>query len=1061
MKIDFFKRKPYVMAFMVFLFIFMTANVFAQIKSSIVRGVVQGSYNQPLAGVSVTVRNAKTNFASGTSTDSLGMFTFSKLPSGGPYSFTFTSIGYDEQTLSGYNIKENAELALAVKMISNSKTLDQVVVVGYGTQKRKDLTGSVGTVSSRDITEQTATRVDQAIMGKLPGVQVKPVSGEPGAAPQIRIRGVGSISASVEPLYVVDGFPVASIQTLNPNDIETIDILKDASATAIYGSRGANGVVIINTKRGKAGKPAFTFSTYAGIQRIAKVPKYQTALEEAQAYFDGIKNRNIDEGNPITGDPLQWKQAVPITILEVLAGKQPTQPGATLDFKDHIWEVLQDAPMQQYQLGASGGSEAVRYALSGEYLNQDGIVINTNFQRFSARANIDAKLSNKMTLKMNLNPSFTMKKNIGGTGADQISSDGTRGSDIIYNAIQIPEYYSLLNPDGSYFPFGDGLDAVVSTQNPLALAKEVKRNQNDMGFLGNMSTDYQLMKNLRLNVMLGVNMMNVKGMYFKPKLAAFNNNPATGSDYSSLDLNWLTETTLNYNKSFGKHNLSGLLGYTTQKETVESNFLTSDRYPNNLVPTLSAVSGIITNGSSDVYEWSLISYLGRINYNYNNKYYVTTSLRRDGSSRFGSNNKYGIFPSAALAWRISDEEFLKNITFLNDLKLRLSYGETGNNNIGNYDQYATINYEKYVFGNNAQGGYAPARLDNPNLTWEKQRSFNAGVDVKLLNSRIGITIDHYLSKNYDLLLNVNVPAITGFTTALQNIGEVQNQGWEFALNTVNLKSNFEWTTDFNFSLNKGRVLKLGPQGDPIINGGNITMIGQPVGMFYGWIADGIFKNQQELAAGPLWNPGARDQSRVGDVRFKDISGPDGKPDGIINSFDKTVIGSPYPDVIFGMTNRFSYKSISLSVSLQGVHGNKVLDLQRGQSANDRARFRQYSYMNNYYKSEQDPGDGKITRPNDTPTGNWRGEYSTLWLDDASYVRINNINLSYMLPDPLMKKLRISSARVYANATNPFLFTNYVGFNPDVSRNSNPLTPGVSNYDFPTAKSIVLGVKLTF
>jgi hypothetical protein len=271
----------------------------------------------------------------------------------------------------------------------------------------------------------------------------------------------------------------------------------------------------------------------------------------------------------------------------------------------------------------------------------------------------------------------------------------------------------------------------------------------------------------------------------------------------------------------------------------------------------------------------------------------------------------------------------------------------------------------------------------------------------------------------------------------------------------------EWTTDFNFSTNKGKVIKLGPQGDPIINGGNITRIGQPVGMFYGWIADGIFKNQAELAAGPLWNPGARDQSRVGDVRFKDISGPDGKPDGIINSFDRTVIGSPYPDIIFGMTNRFTYKNISLSISLQGVQGNKVLDLQRGQSANDRARFRQYAYMDNYWKSEREPGDGKTPRPNDTPTGNWRGEYSSLWLDNASYVRINNINLSYMLPDPLLKKLRISSARVYANATNPFLFTKYVGFNPDVSRNSNPLTPGVSNYDFPTAKSIVLGVNLSF
>ncbi|MBD0286797.1 MAG: SusC/RagA family TonB-linked outer membrane protein, partial [Flavisolibacter sp.] len=491
---------------------------------SAVKGLVQSGDNEPLAGVSVTVRNTKTNYSSGTTTDNSGMFTFPKLPSGGPYTFTFSAVGYEGQTLSGYNIKDNASLSLAIKLISTTKTMEQVVVVGYGTQKRKDLTGSVATIGNRDIREQTVARVDQALMGKMAGVQVKPVSGEPGAPPQIRIRGVGSISASVDPLYVVDGFPVASIQMLNPNDIESIDVLKDASATAIYGSRGANGVVIINTKRGRTGKPVITFDTYAGFQRIAKVPVYQTALEEAQHYYDGIRNRNLDEGNDVSGDPLRWKQAVPITVLEVLAGKQPTQPGATLNFRDHIWEILQDAPMQQYQLGATGGSENVKYALSGEYLNQDGIVINTNYKRFSARANIDARLSDKLNVKMNLNPSYTQKHNVGGPGADQVAADGSRGSDIIYNAIQIPMYYKLTEDDGSYFPFGDGLDAVVSTQNPLALAREVQRNQKAMGFLGNISLDYSILKQLRLNVMLGINLMDVKGMYFKPKMAAFNNN---------------------------------------------------------------------------------------------------------------------------------------------------------------------------------------------------------------------------------------------------------------------------------------------------------------------------------------------------------------------------------------------------------------------------------------------------------------------------------------------------------------------------------------------------------
>ncbi|MGZ8558830.1 MAG: SusC/RagA family TonB-linked outer membrane protein, partial [Chitinophagaceae bacterium] len=710
---------------------------------------------------------------------------------------------------------------------------------------------------------------------------------------------------------------------------------------------------------------------------------------------------------------------------------------------------------------ARGGTENVKYSLGGEFLNQDGIVINTNYRRYSARANVDIKVSNKLLVRMNFNPFFTDKKNIGGQGADEIGSNGGRGSDIIYNAIQIPMYYSLLNPDGSYFAFGDGLDAVVSTQNPLALAKEVKGRQKAMGFLGNINAEYTIIDNLKLNVLVGVNMLNIKGMYFKPQLPAFNNNPATGTDNASLMSNWLTETTLNYSKTFRKHSIAGLAGFTSQQETFESNFLTSNRFPNNLVPTLSAVSGIITNGSSDAYKWALISYLGRVNYNFAGKYYLTASIRTDGSSRFGGENKYGIFPSAAVAWRISDEKFFQNVHFVNDMKVRASYGETGNNNIGNYEQYATINYEKYTLGGAAVGGYAPGRLANPALTWEKQKSFNGGLDIKMFKSRLSLSVDHFQARNTDLLLNVNVPAILGFSTALKNIGEVKNTGWEFVVSSVNLKGDFQWTTDFNISTVRGEVVKLGPSGDPIINGGNITMIGQPVGMYYGWIADGIFKNQAELDKGPIFNPGARDKSRIGDVRFVDVSGPGGKPDGIINSFDKTIMGSPYPDYYYGMTNNFSYKNVSLSVSLQGTQGNEVLAMERDQSANNRGRFRQLSIMNDYWKSEQEPGNNWAPRPNDTPTGNWRGRFSTLWLDDASYLRINNITLGYILPELLTRKAGLNFARVYVSSNNPFLITDYVGFNPDISRNSNPLTPGNANYDYPLAKSIVVGLNLSF
>lgn len=1033
---------------MFFLFILQFTNVNAQKTQSLVKGIVTDNNGAPLPGVSVIIKNTKTNFTAGTSTDTTGTFTFTRVSNGGPYSFTFSIVGYENQLLSGYNIKEDITLSPIIKMTSTAASLDQVVVVGYGTQKRKDLTGSVASVGNKEIKDLAVTRVDQALLGKVAGVQVKPVSGEPGASPQIRIRGIGSISAGAGPLYVVDGFPTGSIETLNPNDIETLDILKDASATAIYGSRGSNGVIIINTRRGRSGKATITFDTYTGWQKIAKQPKFMTAMEQAKYYYDGIRNRNIDEGRDVSGPYATWFRKVPQEAIDVLEGRN-TYDVNPLDV------VLRTAPQQQYQLTATGGNENVKYALSGEYFNQQGIVINNDFKRYSLRANIDAQLSKRITVKINLNPSFTDSRNVQAAGAGTGPNDG-----IIAQAVIVNPWYPLIDSTGNYFAF-NGLAGSSNATNPLALAMEVKARQKGIRLLGNINAEYKIWDELKLNILFGANLMSSRGRRFRPQLAAFFNDPATGTDNTNMLTNWLTEYTLNYNKTFGNHNVSGLLGFTSQKENFESNSITSNKYPNNLVSYLSAVSGQITEGSSDEYKWSLISYLARFNYNYKSKYYATASIRTDGSSRFGTQNKYGVFPSVALAWRISDETFLKNVHFLSELKLRTSYGETGNNNIGNYDQYATISYERYNLGGVAVGASAPARLANPSLTWEKQKQVNIGIDVAFFKRRIGITLDRFLSRNTDLLLNVNVPDITGFSTALKNIGEVKNSGWELSLNTVNLTNKFEWTTDFNISTYKNEVVKLGPQGDPIYSGGNVTMIGHPIGMFYGFITDGVFKNQAELDKGPIFSPGSSVRSRVGDTRFLDISGPNGKPDGIINSLDQTIMGNPYPDFYYGITNHFSYHNIGLSISLQGSQGNKILSVSRLGTLNTRGRVKQLASSNSYWKSEQDPGDGQVPRPNDAPTGNNREPWNSRYLDNGTYLRINNINLSYLLPANISQKIKLSSLRFYISATNPFLFTKNESFNPDVSNSDNPLTPGVDNNNYPLTKSLVIGLNASF
>jgi TonB-linked SusC/RagA family outer membrane protein len=1024
--------------------LFPLKHLTAQPKKNVVSGIVLNANKEPLGGVSVVIKDSKNNFIVGTSTDNFGAFSFSNVSLGGPYNLAFSIVGYETQTLLGYTLRDGSPLRLSITMKETVASLDQVVVVGYGTTKRKDLTGAVSSVKSKEIEDLAVTRIDQALLGKVAGVQVKPVSGEPGASPQIRVRGIGSISAGASPLYVVDGFPTGSIETLNPNDIESLDILKDASATAIYGSRGSNGVIIINTKRGKAGKTNISFDTYYGWQKVSKKPEMMNAKQQAQYFYDGIRNRNIDEGNNVSASPDTWVRPVPAIILDVLAGRNTYDVNA-LD------AVLVTAPQNQYQLTASGGNENVRFALSGEYLNQDGIVLNTHFKRYSLRANIDAKLNKRLSVKVNINPSLTDKTALPVTG--------NQGENILGSAISVSNFYPLLDSTGNYFIFA-GLPAQADFSNPLAIAREYISNQKGMRLLGNVETEYKLSDQLAFRVMLGGSYIGSKGMTFKPQLPVFSNNPATGSDNASVSYNWLTEYTLNYNKSFGKHQIAALGGFTAQKERGDLNSLTSNKYPNNLVPTLSAVSGVITNGTSDTYQWSMVSYLGRVNYNYSSKYYLTASFRTDGSSRFGTEKKYGVFPSAALAWRISSEKFLQKIHFINEMKLRGSYGETGNNNIGNYEQYATINYNKYAFGGIAIGGFAPGRLANPLLTWETQKSFNVGLDASFLKNRVSISIDRFHSRNYNLLLNVNIPSITGFSSALKNIGEVKNAGWEFVLSTVNFNQKLKWSTDFNLSTFKNEVVKLGPEGDPIIAGDNITMIGQPIGMFYGFITDGIFKTQAELAQGPIFNPGAADRSRVGDIRFKDISGPNGKPDGIISSFDNTIMGSPYPDFYYGMTNRFSFKNFGLSVSLQGSYGNDVLNSSFSSGSATRARVRVYAYNNNYWKSEQDPGDGLTPRPNDAPTGGVRLT-SQRFLDNGSYLRVNNVTLDYVLPSNVSQRLRLSTMRIYIGATNPFLFTKYKKYNPDVSLNDDPLRPGVESNDYPLPKTLLVGLNLNF
>ncbi len=1015
-----------------------------------ITGTVTDDKGEPLLGVSIVIKGT----SQGTVTNNNGAFTL-QVPNENA-SLVFSFVGFVTQEILVGN-----QRTIKVKLDEDTREIEEVVVVGYGTLKKSDLTGSVGQLQASTLANQTPRHIDQALTGQIAGVQVISKSGMPGESPVIHVRGVGSITAGSEPLYVVDGFPTDNIQTLNPSDIESVDILKDASSTAIYGSRGSNGVIIINTKRGVAGKPTITADVSFGLSKVYDIPRMMNGPELADYAYWSVRNRTLDRGGSVDNpDPTKWLTALPLPQWKVITGEHVVDC-------DMVREILRTAPEVRYMLGVNGGSENVKYAISAEYLNQDGVVRNSNFDRVSLRANIDVNLSKRASMRFSFSPTFTNENMSYESSSDNYGS--YMSSSPVNRAQLWPSYFPARDENGEYFMFSH-TDA-SQEWNPLAQVNEVLNNRKRARMFGNLDFDYKIFDDLRFKIMLGGTVFNSTTSRFEPRLPVFSSggdyyNIAFGQDESSMGVNWITEYTLHYNKSFKKHNIQGLAGFTAQANWGKSSSLESNRYPNNLIPYLSAVAGILSNGTANVNEWSLVSYLARINYNYDSKYYLTASWRADGSSRFGQDSKYGYFPSIALSWRISKENFLKDVSFIYDLKLRAGYGSTGNNNIGNYNHIATISYIRTVLGGGTVEGYAPARLDNPLLTWEVQKSWNAAVDINLFTNRLVLTFDYYRTWNTDLLLDVNIPATTGFTRTNKNIGEVENRGLDIQVKTINiLKRDFNWSTDFNISFNKNEVIKLGPEGDPIRSSTHITQIGQPIGMLYGYQVDGVFMNQAEVDKGPLFASGTTNQSRPGDLRFKDISGPDGKPDDVINSFDQGIMGNPYPDFYYGMTNNVSWKNLSLSVSFYGSYGNDILNLAGVGTLNKRGnRVGQMATQLNFWKTEAEPGDGKTPRPNDTSTGGNR-EISQHLMDTGSFLRINNLRLNYTVPVETIRKLtNVNSLRVqvYFNITNLYTFTNNeTCFNPDISNSRSALTPGVSFSDYPLPRTYVLGVNVKF
>lgn len=1019
-------------------------------------GSVVDQNGNPLPGAAIRVKGSDQAVVS----DGSGMFSFSDLDDGAVLMISYTGFATQE-------IRVSTGTPLRIVLREDTQSLNAVVVIGYGTQERKDITGAISSMNAEKIKDQAVFTVDNAMAGQMAGVQVSQATGAPGGGSSVRIRGAGSLSAGNDPLYVVDGFPVTNdfnqtnnpLNTINPADIADIQVLKDASATAIYGSRGSNGVVIITTKSGKSGTSKIDLTVNTGIQQVERYLDVLNASEYASYLNEARNNAWVNSGpGRSASDPNSARTNNVMYLLPDMI-KDPASLGNGTDWQK---EIYRSASMRNYQLNFSGGNDKTKYFVSGGYLTQEGIIINSDLKRYSFRVNVESDVHKRVKVGANLTPSYTFNNLVNAEGNWQAGG-------IVQSALTAAPFLTPYDSEGNYTKI-TGLGIGTSeVDNPLKLAKESYNKHGTLRLLGTAFAEINILDGLTFKTLVGTDFRNFRENVFSPSTVNPNSVNAakvpTATAVTSETKNWLAEYTLSYNKKFLKHSVNALVGYTAQKEYIDYSSTAGTNFANDQIKTMNA-AGLITSAITTQEEWALISYLARLNYSYADKYLFTATFRRDGSSRFGTDNKWGFFPSVSLGWRISEENFLKNAGWLSELRLRTSYGLTGNNFISNYGHIGLTGIENYIFGGSGGSIINGTRLTNiPNsmLGWEKNNQLDVGLEIGLLKNRISMSLDYYIKNTSDLLLNVPVPTLTGYATALQNIGKIRNKGLEFTLLSRNLVSQLKWTTDFNISTNKVKVLALGPDGSPIISRQvtsanaptHITEVGAEPGSFYGYKVIGVYQNADEVAA----TPSIAGESKPGHLKFEDVDS-----DGQITSTDRTKLGSPFPDFTYGMTNTFSYKNLDFSFSLQGVQGFEVLNMARRYYGNYAGSYNVLKSASQGWRSEQQPGNGTSPMVDRNfgalPGSNLVNNVTSAFIEDGSYLRVRNVTLGYNIPVARITKSKIANARISFSVQNVFTFTKYEGYNPEVSvQGGSTLVPGVDAGGYPLARTFMLGLNL--
>jgi TonB-dependent starch-binding outer membrane protein SusC len=936
-------------------------------------------------------------------------------------------------------IEIGTSTVINVQMESDNIGLDEVVVIGYGSVKKSDLTGSVALVDMGDLAEIPASSFDKKMQGRVAGVQVTTLSGQPGGATSMKIRGANSIMSGTQPLYVIDGVLMGSEQNLswigspaenglssiNPNDIESINILKDASATAIYGARGANGVVIITTKKGKPGKDKISFKAYIGMQQKASSIDVMNASQFASLYNDAGFNAD--------------SAYVPLY-------PNPDSLGLGTNWQDEIYRT---APIQNYQLTFSGGSEKTQYTISGDYFLQDGIIVGSDFTRYSFRMTLDQQVNKKLKIGTSIGLNRTINNTV------PTDTPGGFFPGVVNTALTFNPTLPIYDEEGNYTLTDPNADAWLD--NPVAVTRSVQAVSKINRLIGNVYLEYDIIKDLKFKTSLATDIYQQTQDMYTPRTVysgSFNDGQARFStaDFQTL----LTENTLSYNKHFANnHQVNAVVGMTFQKNNNRSYINISTGFPNDILGYYGIENAEnMPNIYTSFDETAILSYLGRINYNITKKYLFTVTGRVDGSSRFGSNYRYAFFPSAAIAWRMIEEDFVQNMGFFSDLKLRVSYGRSGNDRFRNYAYISTITGTEYFFnGGSPATGFAPDFPANANLKWEKTDQFDIGVDMGFIDSRISIIADYYHKNTTDMLYNSALPYTSGYSSYFKNIGNIRNSGFEFNIRTANLVNKFKWNTDFNISFNSNKILDLGGQTLYIDNDtyklkvGSWSVIqeGEQLGSFYGLEADGI------------WQLNEADEAAVYGMQPGDFKYIDQNNDEKIDAADRKIIGHALPKFFWGMNNSFSYGNISLNIFIQGQHGNEILNSNRFELESGNGLSNASVNMLDRWTPENPS--------NEYPRANREADYlhmSDRYLENGSYIRIKVITLSYTLPSHWMQSLKIDNARFYVTGENLFTFTKYTGFDPEVGRFGFDNTRMGYDYGgYPSAKSYILGVILNF